>query len=297
MAYVSTRLKSTLVVSHIIMIHYFEYTEDFIFKGESHDFWEFVYVDKGEIEVLTDRHQYHLKKGDLVFHKPNEFHALRSLNKTTPNLAVISFKSRSDCLRFFYDQLFHLSHQEENILSTIITEARNAFSNPMNIPSIEQLTRSKEAPFASEQLLKIAIEQLLINMIRHRTNCYLQQTIPLEKPSVSPKLKEIITYMEQHVTDSLTIQQLCSLHLISRSTLHQLFHQELDCGAIHYFHRLKIDVAKQLLRQKKMNCTELSSFLSYSSLHHFSKKFKQYTGMSPSEYTALVHTVVEQLTS
>ena len=37
-------------IPQIITIHYFEYGNDFTFEGESHDFWEFLCVDKGEVD-------------------------------------------------------------------------------------------------------------------------------------------------------------------------------------------------------------------------------------------------------
>ena len=51
MTYVKTQLKWEITIPAIITIHYFEYMKDFAFKGESHDFWEFLYVDKGNILV------------------------------------------------------------------------------------------------------------------------------------------------------------------------------------------------------------------------------------------------------
>ena len=47
MTYVKTQLKREITIPAIVTIHYFEYMKDFAFKGESHDFWEFLYVDKG----------------------------------------------------------------------------------------------------------------------------------------------------------------------------------------------------------------------------------------------------------
>lgn len=46
MKYKNTILKTTLSVSSIISIHYFDYMSDFSFPGESHDFWELLCVDK-----------------------------------------------------------------------------------------------------------------------------------------------------------------------------------------------------------------------------------------------------------
>ena len=47
MTYIETKLKREIVIDSIITIHYFEYMRDFVFRGEFHDFWEFMYVDKG----------------------------------------------------------------------------------------------------------------------------------------------------------------------------------------------------------------------------------------------------------
>ena len=68
MPYCSTPLTIEFDIREIITVHYFEYMKDFVFSGEAHDFWEFLYVDKGEITVQADHSIYHLKAGDVIFH-------------------------------------------------------------------------------------------------------------------------------------------------------------------------------------------------------------------------------------
>lgn len=46
MTYVKTKLQHSIDIDAIITLHYFEYMKNFEFKGESHNFWEFLYVDK-----------------------------------------------------------------------------------------------------------------------------------------------------------------------------------------------------------------------------------------------------------
>ena len=51
MMYKGTLLTDTISIHEVFTIHYFEYMSDFSFAGESHNFWEFVFVDKGEIDI------------------------------------------------------------------------------------------------------------------------------------------------------------------------------------------------------------------------------------------------------
>ena len=55
MNYKSIDLKDCITVDKIFTIHYFEYMSDFSFPGESHDFWEFICVDKGDVKDVYKR--------------------------------------------------------------------------------------------------------------------------------------------------------------------------------------------------------------------------------------------------
>ena len=49
MGYTPLELERPLAIDRIYSVHYFEYGPDYAFVGESHDFWELVYADKGEV--------------------------------------------------------------------------------------------------------------------------------------------------------------------------------------------------------------------------------------------------------
>ena len=58
---------------------------------------------------------------------------------------------------------------------------------------------------------------------------------------------------------------------------------------------MKIDRAKDIIRDGNMNLTEIAYYLSYSSLPYFSKQFKKETGMSPLQYSNSVKGITEAL--
>lgn len=299
MAYKSTLLKRDFEISEIVTIHYFEYMKDFFFSGESHDFWELMYVDKGEMLVTAGTSQHLLRTGDVIFHQPNEFHALHSVGDKSPNLVNISFLCDSPAMEFFQQGLFHLSDKEQLIISQILLEAGDAFNSPLNIPQIEQVSIDPNAPFGSQQFILIYLETLLIQI--HRNHSHEKKAaIPLASPENAERfspfqreqdqsaLEQILTYMDLHISERLTVQRICSDFSISPSTLYGLFYKNFNHGAIDHFLEMKIAAAKHMIRDGSMNFTEIAHYLSFGSLQYFSKRFKLSTGMSPMEYSTSV---------
>lgn len=299
MSYVSTTLRENIKIDKIITIHYFEYMKNFYFKGECHNFWEFLCVDKGEVEVTAGSSSYILNKGDIIFHKPMEFHAIRSKGSIAPNLVVVSFESSSPDIRIFENKIFTINPEQKRILSQILLEAKNAFSTPIHIPSVEQVVRSDNAPFGAEQLIKIYLEMLLILLARDMKNIQVNPSEKLYSTVSNEKVKvidNILSYMEAHIFEHLTLKKICSDNLISRSSLEALFNAEKGCGVIDYFNKMKIDRAKEIIRTGEKSITQISSILSYSSPQYFSKQFKLFSGMSPKEYEKSIKSLSESFT-
>lgn len=99
--------------------------------------------------------------------------------------------------------------------------------------------------------------------------------------------------MEEHIREMITIENICHANLIGRSQLQKLFHKYHQCGVMDFFNQLKIELAKQLIRENQMNFTQISDFLGYSSIHYFSRQFKKRSGMTPSEYASSIKALSE----
>ena len=72
--YIETSIDIVIEVESIILLHYFNYSKHFCFPGESHNFWEMLFVDNGEVSISADGVNSTISAGYAVFHKPNEFH-------------------------------------------------------------------------------------------------------------------------------------------------------------------------------------------------------------------------------
>lgn len=301
MGYNGVNLKNSISIGKIYSIHYFEYMNDFSFEGEAHNFWEFICVDKGEVSVTAGKNLTILKKRDIIFHQPNEFHNVKAIGTIAPNLVVISFDCRNKAMNFFRKGHFKVDDLEQNLLANIINEARHCFDCRLDDPYLQNMPQKESLVFGSEQMILNYLEQFLVHMIRRYSSPIISAsnfTSPHAVQAFHHKtsaevFSRIIDYLENNINNNLTIDQICHDNLIGRSQLQKIFKEHCNMGVIEYFSQMKINAAKEMIRTQCMNFTQVSEKLGYSSIHYFSRRFKIETGMTPSEYTSSIKAMAD----
>lgn len=287
-SYIKTKPKMVITVSSIVTIHYNEYGPNFFFPGESHDFWEMVYVDKGRVQVTRDGESLTLRQGEILFHKPNEFHTIRSFD-SSPNFFVISFASPSAAMNRFEKHRALLDRTLNSYLSAILDEAEKTYHTPKNDPDLKQLERRSNAPLGSEQLIKTYLEQLLIFLLRSMADHKASPSFPTKKTDLDPLVESIIVYLRQNVNQAIRVEDLCKTFDYSRSYLSRHFQEKTGQTLAHYFASLKVSEAKRLMRETTMNFAQIATRLAFESPQYFSRVFKRHTGLTPSEFKRKAH--------
>lgn len=94
----------------------------------------------------------------------------------------------------------------------------------------------------------------------------------------------IVEYIRQNYMHTIDLGEICSELGFSVSYLAKIFTRQKGMPPTKYIKEYRINVAKQLLKNTQMTISEIGGFVGYPDQFHFSKVFKQETGMSPSEY-------------
>lgn len=292
--FIATTGENEIVVDSFITIHYFVYPKNFFFPGERHNFWEFLYVDKGQVKVSTDDKHYDLTQGQIIFHAPNEFHTVSCNTDNAPNLIVIAFTCNSPAMETLRHIVLNVNEKNRRLLSVIIQEAESSFDSKLEDPYIKGLKPKEEIPFGAFQIMKTNLELILLDICR---DLKISQQKPHNDVQVSSlkdraeylRMAGIINYLEENVYKKITLEEVCKKAYMSRSSLQKMFKSRTGESVMNYFIRLKMTEAKRLLTDGRYNISGISDILGFNSIHYFSRQFKAVTGMSPSEYTKSIN--------
>ena len=276
------KINEAFNISKMISVHANEFDNDFIFNGEKHSDWEIVYIDKGRVEVKRDKEILILSQGDLIFHRPHEFHSIKSYN-SSPNFFVIAFECNSPAMSCFDKYTTKLDKIQKMLLSTAIKEAECAYNIPKN--KIEDNFYLKEdATFGSEQLVKTYLEQLLILLARKKMKVELKEPTIIDEQDSSGIVTKIQEYIDGHLTERITNKDICDHIGYGKTYISVLFHEKSGFTLNEFINKQKIKKARELIRASGMNISEISDHLSFDNPHYFCRVFKKLCGMTPSEY-------------
>ena len=299
MYYTPTTLERALRIEEIFTIHYFEYHKDYVFGGERHDFWELLYIDRGEALVTADDRQFVMSQSQLVFHSPGEFHAISANGVVAPNTIVISFACDSLDMERLTGRIFYVNEFERQLLASIVREANYAFSNDLGDPVYRRLElRPKEEQgmndFAAQQMLLCNLEMLLISLIRKGGMKSNSAAVGIDQENLwKERVRQVVAWIGQNIDRPISLSEICTKAMMNKSTLERVFRQQMGTSIISYCRQLKIEHAKKMLREEKMNVTQIAERLGFSSIHYFSRTFKKITGMTPSEYALSVKAIID----
>lgn len=265
--------KEDFSVKKIITVQYFEYANNYVGEFETHDFYELIYIDKGEAEVCGGETRRLLASGEATIHIPGVRHNISATGKTAPNVMVIGFECNSPYMDFVKNAVFGLCSEDKKRLADIMREAKFAFSFS---------NAANEYVVGAEQLVKISLEMIIINLYRGNVN-NARETVFKERVE-SELVTAVKEYLNENVHEKLEFADVVSFAKASSTTLKCAFKKCVGMGVMAYFANLKIERAKQYIREENYNFTEISRMLSYDTPHRFSKQFKSKTGMTPTEY-------------
>ncbi len=247
--------------------------QDFYFSGEMHDFWEIVYVVSGSVMCTADEKVFSLSAGQLAFHKPMEFHRIWSDDGSHPHICNISFEAEGEGMQFFEGKVFSLGPDMAKQLEALVKQLAEVIS-AANFLDYDQ----KQFSYISNKA-GVEFEVFLFALYGQ------EQQDSVIKDRTEEQYEYIVSVLNSHCNESLTVNDIAELCNFSPSNLKRIFHMYSDIGIMRYFTSIKIRRAMQLLLEGE-TIVKISDDLGFSSPSYFHSVFKKETGLTPKEYIA-----------
>lgn len=223
----------------------------------------FIYIVQGSLIINAGADRLNLIKGDL-FYIPEgiRYTAVWSGN---PQIEYYNFNVVSNS----YDS----SLSSGGFALQKITELSSA-------ETYDTVTRIFELMKTEERVKKIEALGLYY--------CFYAKAFPLltvaEPPKYSPLLLKALEYIEKHYAENFSITALATHCYVSESRLHHIFTEKLGQTPVKYRNSLRVERAAHDLRASSLSIENISAKHGFNSPTYFRETFKEYTGMTPTEY-------------
>ncbi len=247
------------------------------FGGESHNFWEMVYVVNGRVGVSADGNIYSVPAGKLVLHRPMEFHRIWNELDEAADVVIISFAAEVNLK--LDGNIFDVEPGGTEEICSIVEDIRTHFETGraeddegFDIAIVKQIS-----PYA-----QIVINRLENFMLRAIPHCSSASATRSEAAGVR-KYTEIVNCLNSHLSENLSISDIARLCNMSPSSVKQIFHRYAGMGVAEFYREMKINAAVSMLSQD-ISVREIAQRLGFADANYFSTVFKRVSGKSPTEY-------------
>lgn len=253
--------------------------EETIMNMHIHDCYEIYYSISGGKQFLIDNRFYDIYPGDLFIINQFESHYLAQINNMVHERIIISIHP---------DFLKEISTKKTN-LSYCFTKRNQIFNHRISLNKEQQhrflyfigkITTSNK--FGSDIFERTAFMEMMV-MINSLFRNNPSSEIVDSNFQYNQQVQEILAYINQHITEIITVEQLAKQFYISTSYICRIFKTTTGTTINKYINARRITIAKSLLSMD-FGVSEVCEKCGFNDYSNFLKAFTKAVGISPKKY-------------
>ncbi|WP_367649747.1 helix-turn-helix transcriptional regulator [Paenibacillus sp. NEAU-GSW1] len=228
-----------------------------------------IVTDRGE--QLEDSHELYKKNEGQVAPKAEVLSAFLEAGKVEKFNEIFEELSM---VMLYANSPVHRKIEIYYSIALILYAHINRLGLSSEISDYYQLMRLDEHSSMREavQYLKQAAEQLF--KVKSQEN----------KENAATVIDRICDYINEHLSEDLSLVRLAEIHYFNPSYLSRFFKQECGVNLSEYIDNCRVRRAKELLKEDELKVREVAVGVGYEAAHSFTRFFKKATGMTPQEY-------------
>lgn len=243
-----------------------------------HEDLQFIYVLRGSIELRTLDSSIRLSAGDGVFINKNIVHHVQQVEDCHYNSFLfpdyfLGFYLESPAKRF----VDSVTEREQPAFVRFDREQDWCGEILSILHRLSELEKNKTEFYVYEVL--VLLSQMWLEM---RKNI----SLPVEKSknATSRRMQKFLSYIEQHYTEDVSLEDLAQSANVSKSECLRCFKQSMETTPYKYLIEYRLSKAAAMLKSSDSAIEAIAASVGFRQVSHFGKCFREKTGMSPSEY-------------
>lgn len=264
-------IETKLHIEEILATYYQVRKGSYEFPGEAHEYYELIYIDHGSIETNIEGIEYPLSKYDLMIYAPGQFHSHHTEADQNCAYLTVVFRMEDKLPESLTNRIFHSRKDIYQVLCRFMKAVQ-------------------EDSYLNQELAILYLKEviILLHQFDHKEAIDAGAS-PMQVHYEHTLLNEILVYINNNLYTSFTVEDICTKFSVSRSSLQNLFRNNLHISPKQYISNKKLSQAKQLIQQHTHTISEISDMLGFTSIHYFSRKFKTAYGLSPTDYSKSIN--------
>ncbi|WP_246469307.1 helix-turn-helix domain-containing protein [Cohnella nanjingensis] len=253
---------------YITLAHMFHAPKGWSIRNREMSQFVLQYVVDGFAYYPVGDFHYETRRGDLLFHRPQERHSILTVEDQP--YVCISIVFHFGTQPFPYDDLFRNRHLLGNFADHPVDDM------------LSQLVAHYRQPGLPHQ---IRCQGLLLQIFAEAAQwgeTYAARTRS-DKPHI-PKLVLIKNYLHDHYYEEVRMKELEHVSGLSKNYILALFRKHVGMSPMQYLTWLRVNKAKELAVQSNLSVSEIAERVGYADVHTFGRMFKKKTGLSLSRF-------------
>jgi len=248
------------------------------YAAHEHEHIEINYVRKGSCYMQFENQDVYFGEGDTMVVYPGARHFFYVNDKKGCQLVQVEFRIENLSVLEFRE------NSDDNLLFlfSLLQNTRRFLKVPGNVEISDNMGRLvRELETTGDQggsLVKLYFFELFIHLSR---NLKVEKDFILTKPD--QYVVKALQYIHNNFLEDPSVEDIAAYCAISDRYLRKLFLKQTGMQVVEYKHKLRMQMAEELLKDPDQRLTEIAYRCGYSTQQYFCKVFKDFYGNSPGE--------------